>query len=359
MQARAATHTMRRVKAARVHEWGGIENVGVDVDVPKPAIGPHDALVEVRTAALNHLDIWVRMGGLAPNLPHTLGSDAAGVVAELGAEASATGLKVGDEVVIDPGLSCGRCERCRAGEQSECAEFHLIGEHVDGTFAEYVRVPALNCYPRPRTLTWEESAALPLVFLTAWRMLMTRARLRPGEMVLVVGIGSGVSMAALAIARAVGAQAIVTSSSDEKLARATRDLGAVAGLNYRRQDVAKEARRLTGGRGVDVVVDSAGQATFGTSLRALRKGGRLVTCGATSGPKAEADIQRIFWNQLAILGSTMGSPREMREVLRLVESGRIKPAVDSVFPLDEAVRAQQRLESGSQLGKIVLRVRPE
>ncbi len=342
------------MKAVRIHEFGGIEKVAIE-DVPRPEPKEGEALIEVRAASLNHLDIWVRTGQPAPPLPHTLGSDAAGVVVALGP--GARGVEVGDEVVIDPGISCGRCEMCLAGEHSQCFAFHLVGEPAPGTLAEYVVVPARNCYPKPRAFTWEEAGAFGLVHVTAYRMLQTRARLRAGETVLIVGIGGGVSTAALSIALAMGARAIVTSSSDEKIARA-RELGAFAGVNYRTEkDVARAAIEANGGRGVDVVVDSVGKASWRSSLRALRKGGRLVTCGATTGGDPPAEIHCIFWNQLSILGSTMGSPSDFRGALRLAEQGQVRPVIDSTFPLARARDALARLEEGKQFGKIVVRVK--
>ncbi len=341
------------MKAIRIHGFGGLDELRYE-EVPAPSPGPGEAVVEVRAAALNHLDIWVRSGAVRPPLPHILGSDGAGVVAALGPGAS--GVAVGDEVVIDPGVHCGRCDFCVAGEHSECVKFHMIGEHVAGTFAEHVKVPDYACHPKPAAFSWEEAAAFPLVFLTAWRMLTTRARLAAHETVLIVGVGAGVSTAALAIAKAIGARAIVTSRSEAKVARA-RELGADEGIVDGKQEIVAEVRRLTEGRGVDVVVDSVGKATWNASLRSLRKGGRLVTCGATTGGDPPAEIQRVFWNQLSILGSTMGNGREMREVLRLAERGRLRPVVDSVYPLAEARAAQTKIEKGEQLGKVVLRVR--
>ncbi len=352
------------MKAIRIHATGGPEVVRQE-DIPRPRPAPDEALVEVRAASLNHLDIWVRQGQPKPPLPHTLGSDGAGVVAELGEEAAraaeageAGAPRVGDEVLIDPGISCGRCEMCRAGEQSQCATFHLVGEGRSGTLAEAVALPARNCYRKPAAFSFAEAAAFGLVHLTAWRMLIGRAALRAGETVLIHGIGGGVATAALGIARAAGAGAIVvTSSSARKLARA-RELGATAALDYRAlgKDLHKAVREALGGRGVDSVVDTVGGDTWPQSLRALRKGGRLVTCGATAGGSPPADIQRIFWYQLSILGSSMGTPRDMREVLRLAEAGVLKPVVDEVFPFDRATEALARLERGEQVGKIVVAV---
>jgi len=341
------------MKAVRIHEATGLAAVRIeDVAVPEP--GPGEVRVQVKAAALNHLDIWVSRGTPKPPLPHTLGSDAAGIVAALGPDVD--GLAVGDEVVLDPSLGCGACERCTAGEQSECARFGILGESRAGTFAEQVVCPAHCCHPRPQILTWAESAALGLTFLTAYRMLFRRARLRPGEDVLVHGIGGGVATSALVLARAAGARVFVTSSSPDKLRKAT-ELGAFAAIDYRETaDVGKEVLRLTGGRGVDVVCETAGAATWKASLGAVRKGGRIAVCGATTGGDPPADLQTIFWKQISILGSTMGSRDDMRQVVRLAASGAIRPVVDRVLPLERAAEALAALERGDQMGKIVLEV---
>jgi NADPH:quinone reductase-like Zn-dependent oxidoreductase len=341
------------MKALRIHETGGIDRAAFE-EVARPEPGPGEVLVEVRAAALNHLDIWVSLGKPKPPLPHTLGSDAAGVVAAVGEDVS--GVEVGQAVLLDPGLGCGRCERCAAGEQSQCARFGIIGEARAGTFAEYVTCPAHGCYPKPEGWSFEDAAALGLTFLTAYRMLFTRARLLPGEVVLIHGIGGGVATSALVLAAAAGARAIVTSGSAGKLARA-RDLGAWETIDYKAggEPVGKAALRLTGGRGVDVVVETAGKATWGDSVAACRKGGRIVTCGATTGD-APALIHAIFWKQLSVLGSSMGSREDMRQVVALAHQGGIRPVVDRVFPFAEAIEALRRMERGEQMGKIVLRV---
>jgi NADPH:quinone reductase-like Zn-dependent oxidoreductase len=351
------------MKAIRIQKCGGPEVVQTE-DIPRPKPGPDEAIVEVHAASLNHLDIWVRRGMPKPPLPHTMGSDGAGVVVELGelaAREAAGGRfpKIGDEVLIDPGLSCGRCDTCFAGEQSQCPSFRLLGEAVSGTLAEFVAVPARNCHPKPKHFSWPQAAAFGLVHLTAWRMLITRAKLRAGETVLINGIGGGVATAALGIARVSGAQTIVTSSSDAKLARARQLLGATAGVHYRiaGKDLAKAVKEANGGRPVDLVVDSVGGEAYSQSLQALRKGGRLVTCGATIGGTPPNDIHRIFWNQLTILGSTMGTPAEMRAVLGLAEAGAIAPLIDQMFPLDKAKEAIARLEAGEQFGKVVVEVK--
>jgi NADPH:quinone reductase-like Zn-dependent oxidoreductase len=301
------------------------------------------------------MDIFVRNGipGIPVALPHVMGSDGAGVVESVGP--GVTRVKPGDEVVLNPGVNCGDCEFCRMGEHSLCTTFHLLGEHVAGTFAEYVVAPAINAWPRPAALSWEESAAFPLTFLTAWRMLVSKARVRPGESLLIIGVGGGVAVAALQIAKLLGLTVFVTSGSGEKLARA-KELGADAGIDHSATDFAREVRKLTGKRGVDVVLDSVGKATWRQSIAAAAKGGRLLTCGATTGTDPQTDLGRIFWNQLTVYGSTMGTHAEFAEMLRIFRDGKVKPVVDAVFPLGKARDAEQRLEEKRQFGKIVIRV---
>jgi len=342
------------VKAAFLRAHGGLDKVEYG-DVPAPVAGPGQVRVRVRAAALNHLDIFVRNGmpGISLAFPHVMGADGAGTVESLGP--GATRLKEGDEVVLNPGVSCGACEFCLRGEHSLCVTFHLIGEHVAGTFAELVVVPAVNAGPKPKGLSWEEAAAFPLTFLTAWRMLVTKARAKPGESLLVIGIGGGVSLAALRIAKALGLVVGVTSGSAEKLARA-RELGADFGIDHATSDFSREVRRLTGKRGVDIVLDSVGKATWKRSIASLARGGRLLTCGATTGPDPEEDVARIFWNQLTVYGSTMGTHAEFADMLRMVAAGSVRPVVDKVFPLSGAREALRRLEEARQFGKIVLAV---
>jgi NADPH:quinone reductase-like Zn-dependent oxidoreductase len=336
----------------RLHEEGGPEVLRVeDVDVPDPEGSA--ALVEVRSSALNHMDVWIRRGLPSVPKPRTLGADGAGIVAALGPDAA--GVELGQPVLINPGLFCRRCRFCLAGEHSLCVRFRSLGEHVDGTNADYVLVPARNLHPIPDGWTFDEASAFGLAFVTAWRMLITKAQLRPGEWVLIWGVGGGVASSALEICRAAGARAIVTSSSDAKLQRAL-SLGAHSAVNHERDDVADAVRSLTDGRGVDVVVEHVGAATWARSIDALARGGRLVTCGASSGGQPPAGIHRIFWKQIAIHGSTMGSDSEFRAVLELGAAGRIRPHVDAVFPLERVADAHRRLEAGEQYGKVVLRV---
>lgn len=341
------------MRAVVIERHGGPEVVTLRGDLPQPAAGPGEVVVAVRAAALNHLDIWVRNGmpGMAVALPHILGSDGAGVVAEVGA--GVTGVRVGEAVVINPSAGCGGCEFCRAGEESQCIRYGILGENRPGTFAEQVAVAADHVHPLPAGLSFTEAAAFPLVFLTAWRLLVTKGKIRAGQDVLIHGIGGGVASAALLIARLHGCRTLVTSSSPQKLAKA-RELGADFTVNYRQEDVAEAVTRFTGKRGVDVVLDTVGAATWRTSLETVRKGGRIVTCGATSGPHPETDIQRIFWKQLTICGSTMGTPEEFRQLWRTFDQGRLRPLIDTVYPLAQIGEAQARMERGEQFGKLVV-----
>jgi NADPH:quinone reductase-like Zn-dependent oxidoreductase len=345
------------MKALALTGTGGLECLRVQ-DVAAPTVrADDDVLVRVRCAALNRLDLWMTAGlpGVKPAFPHIVGSDGAGEVEAAGRAAGAW--RPGDRVLINPGLSCGRCPACEAGEESLCADFAILGEHLPGTAAELVVVPAANLGRVPEGMSWSEAAAFTLVTLTAWRMLTGRARLQAGETVLIWGVGGGVGMAALQIALLLGARPMVTSGSDAKLATAV-GLGAVLGVNHRSADVVAEVRRETAGRGADVVVDCVGEATWTDSQRALRRGGRLVVCGATTGPSVSLDLRRLFWHQWTILGSTMGSRREFAEIVRLAHEGRLWPLVDSVVPLAEGASAYARMQRGEQTGKLVIEVSP-
>ena len=344
------------MKATVFHEHGPIDVLKYE-DFPDPDVKEGQVLVDVKAVALNHLDLFVRGGipGLTLDMPHILGSDISGVIKETGSKVPSN-LQPGQRVVIDPGMSCGVCEYCVRGEESLCVQYGIIGEHSRGGYADLFAVDVQNVIPVPEhvELSFEELAATPLTFMTAWRMLLAKARIKPGDDVLVIGIGGGVALAALQIAQVAGARVIVTSSSDEKLEKA-QNLGATMGINYKKiPDYHKEVWNLTNKRGVDIVVDSVGEATWERSLRSLTKGGRLVTCGTTSGPKAMTNIRLVFWKQLEILGSTMASRSELRDVLKLVWNGRLTPVVDTVFPLSKAKEAHERLAKGEQFGKIVL-----
>jgi len=325
------------VKAVRIHEDGGPEVLRYE-DVEDPVPGPDEVLLRVRAASLNHLDIWVRQGLPSVPKPRTLGADGAGVVEALGAGADS--FAEGDRVLINPGLDDGA---------------RIVGEHLDGTHAELVSVPVENVYPIPDGLSFEEAAAFPLVFETAYRMLVTKARLHEGEWVLLWGIGSGVASAAFVLAKALGARTIVTSSSEEKLERA-RALGADAAVNHAEGDVGAAVKEATGGRGADVVVEHVGEATWKSSLASAGQNARVVVCGATSGPNPPAQLHRIWWKQLTIFGSTMGTKEDFEGAYELVASGAARPIIDRSFSLAEAAQAHEYLESGSQFGKVVLTI---
>ena len=334
---------------------GGLEQLKVQ-ELPEPTLkSPNQVLVRVQTAALNRLDLFVTAGlpGVNLEFPHVVGSDGAGTVVQTG---DAVGqFRPGDRVMINPTLSCGACQACAEGEHCLCARLRVVGEHCAGTAAEYVVVPAENLALIPAAMPWPQAAAFSLATLTAWRMLVTRARLEAGETLLIWGIGGGVALAALQIAKLVGARAIVTSGSDAKL-EVARGLGADVALNHRTADVVAEVRQHTGGRGADVVADSAGEQTWTDSLRALRRGGRLVICGATTGPMVSLDLRRLFWHHWSILGSTLGSRQEYAEIVRHATQGRLWPVVDRVVPLPEALAAFERLQRGEQVGKLVIEV---
>jgi NADPH:quinone reductase-like Zn-dependent oxidoreductase len=345
------------MRAVALGGVGGLDQLAVR-EVEEPGLrSASDVKVRVRAAALNHIDLFVARGlpGSEPVFPHVVGADAAGVVEAVGPAVRA--VVPGDRVMLNPGISCGACQACLEGEESLCRSFRILGEHLPGTLAEFVVVPEDNVAQVPDAMPLTRAAAFSLATLTAWRMLTTRALLRPGETVLIWGIGGGVAQAALQIAKLLGAYAIVTSSAPHKL-EAARALGADAELDHGRDDVAAEVKRLTGGRGADVVVDSVGQRTWPQSLRALRRGGRLVVCGATTGPDVDLDLRRLFWHQWTLMGSTMGSRREYREIVRLAGLGRLWPVVDRVVPLAEAVEAFRRLAAGAQFGKLVIEVAP-
>ena len=326
------------MKAVRIHEDGGPDVLRYE-DVEDPVASEGEILIRLRAASLNHLDCWIRQGLPSVPKPRTLGADGAGIVEALGAGADR--VAEGDRVVINPGLDDGA---------------RIVGEHMDGTHAELIALPADYVHPLPDSLSFEEAAAFPLVFETAYRLLVTRAGLREGEWVFVWGIGSGVATATLQVAKALGAQVIVTSSSDEKLARARDELGADAAVNHAEGDVVAAVREATDGHGADVVVEHVGEATWKTSLQVAAQRGRVAVIGATSGPNPPANLHRIWWKQLTVVGSTMGTREDFAAVYELVASGRAEPVVDQAFPLAEAAAAHEHLEAGRQLGKVVLRI---
>ena len=342
------------MKAIVFQQHGGPEVLQF-TDAPTPTIRPGEVLVRVKACALNHLDLWVRRGlpGVPIPLPHIPGSDVAGEVAEVGADV--TTVRPGQKVVLAPGVTCGKCPACISGHDNRCRTFTNLGYLIDGGCAEFVKVPEVNCLPYPENLSFEQAASIPLVFQTAWHMLLARAELQPGEDVLVLGAGSGVGTAAIQIAKFFGARVLATASSQEKLDKA-KELGADHVINHKTQKIREEVRRITAKRGVDVVFEHVGTATWDDSIASLAAGGRLVTCGATTGYDAKLDLRLLFAKQLSLLGSYMGTKSELHSVLRLVAAGRFRPIIDRVFPLSEAAAAHAYLESGAQFGKVILTV---
>lgn len=342
------------VRALTISAHGGLEQLELLSDFPTPAISaPTDVRVRIKAAALNRLDLWM-LGGL-PHIkltpPWIVGSDGAGVVEAVGD--AVTSVKVGDHVVLNPGKSCRNCEYCTSGDSPLCLKYGILGEHYSGTICDQLVIPEWNLATIPEQIPMTDAAAFPLATLTAWRMLVSKARLKPGEHVLIWGIGGGVALQALQIAKSLGAHTWVTSSSDEKLERA-KALGADELINHAQVDVGKEVRSRTGKRGVDVVVDSVGEKTWGQSLFALGKRGRLVTCGGTSGPMLQMDVRRLFWNQWTIMGSTMGNEEEFAAAAAAFGAGKIHSVVDSVHDISNGRDAYARLMSGEQFGKVVV-----
>jgi NADPH:quinone reductase-like Zn-dependent oxidoreductase len=341
------------MKALVFHEHGGPEVLRYE-DSADPKPGRSDALIEVRATSINHIDIFLRRGmpGVKVPLPKVAGCDAAGIIREIGADV--TGLKIGDRVTINPGISCGHCEFCAAGYGSQCTTYAMVGEHIDGAYAELVRVPAHIVMPIPDAVSFQDAAAAPLVFLTAWSMMITKGKIRAGEDVLILGAGAGVGTAAIQIAKLAGCRVIATASTDEKLERA-KALGADILINYRKEEFDKRVRDITKRRGVDVVVDYIGADTWVQSLRSARKGGRVLTCGATTGFAPQTDLRHIFYRQVQVIGSTMGSHAEFIDVMNCVFRGQLKPVIDDVLPLAEGRRGHERIESRDVFGKIVLK----
>jgi NADPH:quinone reductase-like Zn-dependent oxidoreductase len=340
------------MRAALIREHGGPEAIEI-TEVPKPAPQAGEVLVQVMAAGMNHLDTWVRRGlpGRRLPLPMILGADAAGIAAEVAP--GARGVKEGDRVFVAPGFSCTRCVHCLSGEEALCRDYGIFGEHRNGTQAEYIAVPAENVIALPERLSFEQGAAFPLVFLTAWHMLIRRAGLRPGEHVLIHAGGSGIGTASIQIAKLYGARVITTVGSEEKAGKA-RALGADEVINYRQAEFDQEVLRLTGKRGVDVVVENVGQETWERSIRSLTRGGRLVTCGATTGYQGATDIRFVFFKGLSILGSTMGSRSELLRVAHFMAEGRLRPVIDRILPLDRIAEGHRAMAERSLFGKIVL-----
>jgi NADPH:quinone reductase-like Zn-dependent oxidoreductase len=344
------------MKAVYFNEHGDIDNIKVG-EVKVPPVHSNEVLIESKYAALNHLDLFTIKGvpGLTLSMPHIMGSDGSGIIKEVGDEVSLC--SPGDRVLINPGISCGKCFHCLAGKQNLCPDFVIKGEHIDGTFAEFFKVPEINVLKIPKDFSFVDVAGAPLNFLTAWRMVKSRANVQPNEYVFIHGAGGGVSSAAIQIAKLLGATVIATTSTKEKMDKA-REIGADYVLNYIEEPNYSKTtyKEITNKKGVDVVIDSVGQATFNTSMRLLKPNGRLVTCGATTGPEVSVDIRRIFWNQLNILGSTMSNQKEFREVMELVFAKKLKPIVDKVFPIDQAAEAERYLQEGKQFGKVLLKI---
>ena len=340
------------MKAAVFHQHGGPEVLRYE-ERPTPAFAPGEILVRVKACALNHLDIWVRQGipAFTVPLPHIGGCDVAGIVEQVGS--GGTGIAPGDRVFVAPGLSCWRCEFCLAGRDNLCTSYRILGAQVNGGLAEFVKVPAVNVLPIPGTLSFEQAAAFPLTAVTAWHMLFGLARLQPSEDVLVLGAGSGVGSMAVQMARAAGARVITTVGSDDKMGKA-KALGAEVVLNHERGDLVERVKAMTDGRGVDVVVEHVGPATWEKSVRSLAKGGRLVTCGATTGPTVTIDLRFLYMRQTTVMGSTMGTRAELLAASKWMGEGRIQAVIDSVLSLQEARAAHERMLDRKLFGKIVL-----
>ncbi len=339
------------MKAVVFRKFGDVDTLQY-TDFPDPEVRPGQVIVRVKACALNHLDIWQRKGLPGVTLPHIAGADVSGIVADAGSGAG--DLKKGDEVIVSPGISCMKCGQCLAGDDNQCSHYDILGYRNHGGYAEFVSVPEVNVLPKPGHLSFEEAASVPLVFLTAWHMLVGRAGVRPGDSVLVQAGGSGVGIAAIQIAKLFGAQVITTVGSDDKIEKA-KALGADNVINYRKQDFEEEVKILTGKRGVDIIIDHIGPEVWEKSVRSLAKNGRLVTCGSTSGPSVSFDLRYVFSRHLALLGSYMGRKAELLEVLKFVESGRLRPVVHKVFDLKDAAGAQREMLERKNFGKIVLK----
>jgi NADPH:quinone reductase-like Zn-dependent oxidoreductase len=338
------------MKAIRIHQFGGPEVLQYE-EIPDPQPRNDQVLIRVKACAMNHLDLWVRKGLPGVKLPHIPGSDVAGEIVAVGDYVS--GFKPGQRVLIAPMHFCGHCPKCLSGLQNQCREFTVLGNGVDGGNCELIAVPAANVIPIPDSLDFNQAASVPLVFVTAWHMLVGRAGVRPGQTVLVLGASSGVGTAAIQIAKLFHCRVITTAGNESKLERA-RALGAYHGINHYKQKISEEVRKITHKEGVDIVIEHVGEATWEESVKSLKTGGTLVTCGATTGPSVGIDLRHLFARQLSLLGSYMGTMAELHEVLGHVFAGRLKPVVDRIFPLKEARAAHEYLEKSEMFGKVVL-----
>ncbi len=342
------------MKAIRIHEHGSVEVLKID-DLSTPDIQPDEVLVKIRTAALNHLDIFVRNGIPGVPLPLIMGSDGAGEIVDTGKLVrNEYDFRPGDEIITVPIRSCGKCGYCLSGEENLCREFKIPGEHIDGTQAEYIAVPAKYILRKPKSLSWDDAAAFPLAAMTAYHMLTRKTSVKSGDILLIYGASSGVGSAAIQFAKAKGATVITTAGSPEKMAMAKK-LGADHVIDYKNKPVGKTVKELTAGRGVDTVIEHTGAATWPDSLRSLSIGGKIVTCGATTGPYVKIDLRALFIKHQQLIGSTMGTRRDLIEICDLIDQGKFKPLVDGQFQFSEIKDAHQRLESGSQSGKVVIR----
>jgi len=341
------------MKAVVVYEHGGIDKLKYE-EISEPEVRANEVLVQVKACAMNHLDVWVRKGlpHLKLKYPHVLGSDVAGVVAKVGEDVR--GLEIETPVLVSPGITCGICLYCLSGRDNLCREYRILGEDRSGGCGEYVSVPKENILPMPKNLSFEEAASIPVVFLTAWHMLVARAQIKMGETVLVHAAGSGVGIAAIQIAKLFGATVITTAGTDEKLEKAKTLLGADYGINYRENDFLSEVRKITEKRGVDIIVDHTGDVNWEKNIRALAMGGRMVICGSTSGYEGKTDIRHVFFRRLSILGSTMGSKGDLFEIVKQFESGRLKPVIYKVLPMSQAAEGHRLIENRDVFGKIVL-----
>jgi NADPH:quinone reductase-like Zn-dependent oxidoreductase len=341
------------MKAVVVYEHGGVDKLKYE-EIGDPEVRANDVLVQVKACAMNHLDIWVRKGlpHLKIKYPHVLGSDVSGIVASVGKDVR--GIETGTHVLVSPGITCGRCAHCLSGRDNLCRDYAILGENCPGGCSEYISVPKENILPMPKNVSFEEGASIPLVFLTAWHMLVTRAEIKPGELVLVQAAGSGVGSAAIQIAKLFGATVITTAGTDEKVEKAKKLLGADYGINYDTQDFLQEVRKITQKRGVDIIIDHTGMVNWEKNILALTMGGRMVVCGSTSGYEGKTDIRQVFFKRLSILGSTMGSKGDLFEVIKHVESEKLKPVVYKILPMSQVQEGHRLMESRDIFGKIVL-----